>query len=52
MNPEKLEHKADQAQYMVPQIPGFQDEKLIGSLNDLTIPEGKGYLIIKREREM
>lgn len=42
---DKLGIIADPGNYIIPRIPGFQDEILLKNLNELTIPGGKGYLI-------
>ena len=45
---DKLGHKAVAGEYLIPRIPDFQEKMLLKNLNELTIPGGKGYLILVR----
>jgi hypothetical protein len=37
--------------YLIPSIPGFQEEQTPASLERLKIPGGKGYVIVIRKKE-
>lgn len=37
--------------YIIPSIPGFQDQQALTALNNITIPGKKGFLIVLQKKD-
>jgi hypothetical protein len=48
---DRLGYKKSRCKYLIPAVTGFQDEQSPSKLDKLTIPGGKGYLILIRNND-